>query len=53
MLYYRNRYLRGTAIDGHTRRHAAYRTSFRVRKRIEEIYGWLKIVGGTRELLPA
>ena len=39
----------GSAIDGRTMRHATYRASIRVRKRIEEIFGWLKTVGGMRK----
>jgi hypothetical protein len=34
----------GSAIDGRTTRHAGYSISQRVRKRIEEIYGWIKTV---------
>ena len=36
-------------LDGRTTRHAGYRTSQRKRKRIEEIFGWLKTVGGLRK----
>lgn len=39
-----------SAIDGRTTRHAGYRQSQRVRKRVEEIFGWMKTVGGTRKL---
>jgi IS5 family transposase len=39
----------GSAIDRRTTRHATYRASIRVRKRIEEIFGWLKSVGGLRK----
>jgi len=39
----------GSAIDGRTTRHATYRASLRVRKRIEEIFAWLKTVGGLRK----
>jgi len=35
----------GSAIDGRTTRHAGYRISQRVRKRVEEIFGWMKTVG--------
>ena len=38
----------GSAIDGRTTRHAGYSISQRFRKRIEEIYGWVKTVGGFR-----
>lgn len=37
---------KGSAIDDHTKRHEDYRTSLKVRKRIEEAFGWLKTVGG-------
>jgi transposase len=36
---------RGSAIDGRTTRHAGYEISQRTRKRIEEIFGWLKTIG--------
>jgi transposase len=36
-------------LDGRTTRHASYRASQRTRKRIEEIFGWLKTVGGCRK----
>ena len=39
----------GSAIDARTTRHETYRASIRVRKRIEEIFGWLKTVGGMRK----
>jgi transposase len=39
----------GSALDGRTTRHETYRVSIRVRKRIEEIFGWLKTVGGLRK----
>lgn len=39
-----------SAIDGRTTRHAGYRQSQRVRKRVEEIFGWMKTVGGSRKL---
>ena len=35
----------GSAIDGRTTRHASYSISQRVRKRVEEIFGWMKTVG--------
>ncbi|HXH33629.1 MAG TPA: IS5 family transposase [Plantibacter sp.] len=37
-----------SAIDGRTTRHAGYEVSMRIRKRIEEIFGWAKTVGGYR-----
>jgi transposase len=38
-----------TIIDGRTIRHPGYAISQQKRKRIEEIYGWLKTVGGLRK----
>jgi transposase len=35
-------------LDGRTTRRAGYRTSQRIRKRVEEIFGWMKTVGGLR-----
>jgi transposase/IS5 family transposase len=40
---------RGSAIDGRTTRHAGYRISLKIRKRVEEIFGWSKTVGGLRK----
>lgn len=40
---------RGSKIDGRTTRHAGYAVSQRVRKRVEEIFGWMKTVGGLRK----
>ena len=37
------------AIDGRTTRHTGYAVSQRKRKRIEEIFGWLKTVGMLRK----
>jgi transposase len=39
---------RGSAIDGRTTRHPGYAVSQRIRKRVEEIFGWEKTVGGFR-----
>src|SRR5262249_54831025 len=36
-------------IDARTTRHPGYAISQRKRKRIEEIYGWLKTVAGLRK----
>jgi transposase len=36
---------KGSAIDGRTTRHAGYAISQRIRKRIEEAFGWGKTVG--------
>ena len=35
---------RHSAIDGHTTRHVGYGVSLRIRKRVEEIFGWMKTV---------
>ena len=40
---------RRSAIDGRTTRHPGYALSQKKRKRIEEIFGWLKTVGGLRQ----
>lgn len=40
---------RRSSIDGRTTRHPGYVVSQRVRKRIEEIFGWLKTVAGWRK----
>jgi transposase len=37
---------RRSAIDGRTTRHAGYAISQRIRKRIEEAFGWMKTIGG-------
>jgi transposase len=39
----------GSALDERTTRHAGYRVSQRKRKRIEEVFGWLKTVGMLRK----
>jgi hypothetical protein len=36
----------GSAIDGRTTRHPGYASSQRIRKRIEESFGWIKTVAG-------
>lgn len=41
----------GSAIDGRTSRHAGYRISQMIRKRIEEHFGWGKTVGRIRQTL--
>lgn len=41
---------RRSAIDGRTTRHAGYAISQPKRKRVEEIFGWMKTVGGMRKL---
>ena len=40
---------RRSAIDGRTTRHPGYQASQRVRKRIEEAFGWIKTVGCLRK----
>ena len=40
---------RRSAIDGRTTRHAGYAVSQRIRKRIEEAFGWIKTIGGGRK----
>ena len=40
---------KGTAIDSRTTRHAGYQVSLRIRKRVEEIFGWLKTIGCLRK----
>lgn len=40
---------KGSAIDGRTTRYAGYQTSLRIRKRVEEVFGWAKTVGGLRK----
>jgi len=40
---------RGSAIDGRTTRHPGYAISLRIRKRIEEVFGWAKTTGGLRK----
>ena len=39
---------RSSAIDGRTTCHPGYAISQRIRKRVEEIFGWMKTVGGFR-----
>jgi len=39
----------GSAIDGRTVRHVGYQISQRIRKRVEEIGGWIKTIGGFRK----
>lgn len=41
---------RRSAIDGRTTRHPGYEVSLRIRKRIEEAFGWAKSVAGLRKL---
>ena len=37
------------ALDGRTTRHRGYALSQRARKRVEEIFGWMKTVGMMRK----
>lgn len=37
---------RRSAIDGRTTRHPGYGASIRIRKRIEEVFGWVKSAAG-------
>ena len=39
-----------SAVDGRTTRHEGYRISQQKRKRVEEIFGWMKTIGGMRKL---
>jgi len=38
------------AIDGRTTRHAGYAVSQRKRKLVEQVFGWMKTVGGLRQV---
>jgi transposase len=42
--------VKGTAIDRRTTRHAGYPISQQKRKLIEQVFGWMKTVGGLRKL---
>ena len=42
--------VKGSAIDGRTTRHAGYGISQQKRKLIEQVFGWMKTVGGVRKL---
>jgi transposase len=42
--------VKGSAIDARTTRHAGYAVSQRKRKLIEQVFGWMKTVGGLRKL---
>jgi len=41
---------RRSAVDDHTTRHPGYAISQRIRKRVEEAFGWAKTVAGLREM---
>lgn len=45
----RNTNGRRSSIDGRTTRHAGYGRSQKIRKRIEQGFGWIKTVGGLRK----
>ncbi len=38
-------------LDGGTTRHEGYKVSQRKRKRVEEIFGWMKAYGGLRRTM--
>jgi hypothetical protein len=40
---------RTPGLDGRTTRHLSYRLSQRCRKKVEEIFGWVKTIGGLRK----
>jgi hypothetical protein len=40
----------GSAIDGRTARHQGYAQSINTRKRIEQVFGWIKQAAGLRQL---
>ena len=40
---------RSSAIDRRTTRHGGYTVSLRIRKRIEESFGWIKTIAGQRK----
>jgi transposase len=40
----------GSAIDGRTTRHDGYQISQQKRKLIEQVFGWMKTIGGLRKL---
>lgn len=40
---------RTPGLDDRTTRHEGYRLSQKIRKRVEEIFGWMKTVGGLRK----
>lgn len=41
---------RKTSVDGRTTRHKGYAISQRCRKRIEEVFGWSKTIGGSAKV---
>ena len=41
---------RGSRIDGRTTRHPGCTASLRIRKRIEEGFGWVKVIAGLAQV---
>jgi transposase len=41
--------VRRSGVDGRTQRHPGYAVSLRIRKRIEEVFGWVKASAGLRQ----
>jgi IS5 family transposase len=41
---------RRSAVDARTTRHPGYAVSQRVRKRVEEVFGWMKTIGLLRKV---
>jgi transposase len=41
---------KGAAVDGRTTRHDTYKQSLKDRKKIEEFFGWAKVIAGFRKL---
>jgi hypothetical protein len=41
---------RRSAVDERTTRHTGYQLSQKARKRIEEVFGWMKCIGISRKL---
>ncbi len=41
--------VRRSGVDGRTQRHPGYAASQRIRKRIEEVFGWVKSSAGFRQ----
>ena len=41
---------RSSAVDARTTRHAGYATSQRKRKRVEQSFGWMKMIGLLRKV---
>ena len=44
--------VRRSGVDGRTQRHPGYAASQRIRKRIEEVFGWVKSSAGFRQTRP-